>query len=109
MRVVFAANVSEFEQTKKKRVTIDGLDILIVQVQEAFYAVENTCPHMGGSLYDGNLEGRYIKCPKHGSVFDVTNGDLHEPGKFLMFKVKPQKLKSFPIKVVGNDLMVEME
>jgi 3-phenylpropionate/trans-cinnamate dioxygenase ferredoxin subunit len=109
MRVVFAANVSEFEQTKKKRVTIDGLDILIVQYQGSYYAVENTCPHMGGSLYDGNLEDHYIACPKHGSVFDVTNGDLHEPGKLLFFKVKPQKLKSFPIKIVGDNLMVEME
>jgi 3-phenylpropionate/trans-cinnamate dioxygenase ferredoxin subunit len=109
MKEVYAAKVSDFDQSKKKRVVIDGMDVLIVQHQGVYYAVENTCPHMGGSLYDGNLEDHYITCPKHGSVFDVVNGDLHEPGKLLFFKVKPQKLKSFPVKIVGDDLMVEME
>ena len=109
MREIFAANVSELEQDPKKKVTIEGQDILIVRDGASYYAVENTCPHMGGSLVEGTLEGRYITCPKHGSVFDAAGGRLHEPGKLLMFKVKPKALKSFPIKVEGDHLMVEVE
>lgn len=109
MRVVFAAKVAELEQEAKKKVTVEGMDILIVRYQGAYYAVDNTCPHMGGSLYDGNLEDRYVACPKHGSVFDVVSGEVHQPGKILMFKVNPKPLKKFPVKVDGDNLMIEME
>jgi NAD(P)H-dependent nitrite reductase small subunit len=48
-----------------------------------FYAIDDTCPHEGGSLSEGLLhEGRVI-CPLHSWVFELATGrcprDSHEP------------------------------
>ncbi len=50
-----------------------------------FHAVDDTCPHQGGSLGEGLFhEGRVI-CPLHSWVFDVRTGQCprnsHEPVK----------------------------
>jgi nitrite reductase/ring-hydroxylating ferredoxin subunit len=39
-----------------------------------FYATPNECPHAGGPLCEGTLEGAIIECPWHGSKFDVRTG-----------------------------------
>jgi nitrite reductase/ring-hydroxylating ferredoxin subunit len=36
--------------------------------------VEDVCPHAGGRLSEGTLEGTVITCPLHGSQFDVCSG-----------------------------------
>ena len=38
------------------------------------YAVTNVCPHLGGPLAEGYLEGPVLTCPWHGWRFDVTTG-----------------------------------
>ena len=53
-------------------------EILLTNIQDSYYAVENKCPHMGGSLYEGELKGNLIICPKHGSMFDITNGKVFQ-------------------------------
>lgn len=40
----------------------------------SWYVVENTCPHAGGSLSGGSLEGASLVCPMHGWPFDVRTG-----------------------------------
>ena len=37
-------------------------------------AVADVCPHAGGPLSEGRLEGRVVTCPWHGSRFDVATG-----------------------------------
>lgn len=49
----------------------------------AFLAVDDACPHQGGSLGSGTLhEGRVI-CPLHSWVFDLRTGrcprETHDP------------------------------
>jgi nitrite reductase/ring-hydroxylating ferredoxin subunit len=43
-------------------------------VDGQFHAIDNICPHRGGSLGEGVLEGRIVICPLHGWQFDVTTG-----------------------------------
>ena len=46
----------------------------VFNVDGAFYAIDDACPHMGVSLSVGHLEGCVITCPLHGWRFDVTDG-----------------------------------
>src|SRR5947207_3066985 len=39
-----------------------------------FFATDNTCPHRGGPLGEGDLLGNEIVCPWHFWSFDVTTG-----------------------------------
>ena len=50
---------------------------------EEYFAIDDTCPHQGGSLGSGAYhEGRVI-CPLHAWVFDLRTGECprgsHEP------------------------------
>jgi len=57
-----------------KRIEVNGLCILIANIQGALYAVQDTCTHEDASLYQGALEGDCVRCPLHGSRFCLTNG-----------------------------------
>lgn len=37
-------------------------------------AITDWCPHLGGSLADGTLEGGAVTCPWHGSRFELESG-----------------------------------
>ncbi|KAI0237155.1 hypothetical protein LSAT2_012373 [Lamellibrachia satsuma] len=53
-------------------------DLVLVCVRGAFYAMEAWCSHMGGPLYQGDIEDfgdkLQIICPWHGYTFDVHTG-----------------------------------
>ena len=38
------------------------------------FAIGNACPHQGGSLCDGMVEGDIVICPLHGWEFDLRSG-----------------------------------
>jgi nitrite reductase/ring-hydroxylating ferredoxin subunit len=60
----------------------DDKNVLVANVNGKFYAIDNTCTHMGCSLSNGTLSGTHVQCPCHGSTFDVTTGGLvHGPAK----------------------------
>lgn len=41
---------------------------------ETFYALDNACPHSGGSLGDGYIVRDKISCPWHGWPFELATG-----------------------------------
>ena len=100
------ARTSDFTSTNKKKVSWNGLEILLTKIQGTYYAVDNTCTHMGGSLYDGKLEGNQVICPRHGSVYDATTGKVVQRGKLFTIKVKVHDLHHYPLKVEGTDILI---
>lgn len=55
-------------------VTIAGAPVLIVRVADAWYAVDAYCSHEDFPLCHGAVQGARIKCPLHGSRFDLATG-----------------------------------
>jgi nitrite reductase/ring-hydroxylating ferredoxin subunit len=51
-----------------------GRTLALFNVDGALYAVDNTCPHRGGPLGEGDLDGTIVTCPWHGWRYDVTTG-----------------------------------
>jgi len=49
-------------------------EIALFKVKGEIYALENTCPHMGGPLGEGECAGGVVTCPWHGWAFDVKTG-----------------------------------
>lgn len=109
MNFIKAALTGELTPGSKLKITIEGNTILLANINGSYYAIDNKCPHLGGSLADGNLEGENIICPRHGSVFSVKSGKLVSPGKLLFMKVNPHDAKSYPIKVDGDDIFIGFE
>lgn len=106
MDFVKAAKTGDIAPGAKQLVVVGGREVMLVNVDGTFFAVANRCPHMGGSLSDGKLEGAQITCPRHGSVFDVTTGKVVERGTLFFLKVKVGDVQTYPVKVDGEDVLV---
>ncbi|MGD0794909.1 MAG: Rieske 2Fe-2S domain-containing protein [Dehalococcoidales bacterium] len=112
---VKAANTSEFQGINKKKVEVQGEEIMLAKVGDSYYAIANRCAHMAGDLSAGTLEGTVITCPRHGSQFDITDGHnvrwLGGPG-LVPALLKPfssaKPVKSYKVKVEGDAVMVEV-
>ena len=55
-----------------RTVQVDGEEAAVYNIDGAFYATGNACTHTGGPLSEGDLDGKIVTCPLHGSRFDVT-------------------------------------
>ena len=42
--------------------------------RDEIFAIGNECPHQGGNLCDGWIEGEIVTCPLHGWEFDLRTG-----------------------------------
>jgi nitrite reductase/ring-hydroxylating ferredoxin subunit/uncharacterized membrane protein len=61
-----------------KAVEVNGVAIVIARRGGNVYALSDTCVHRGGSLADGELTGDCVKCPLHGSVFQLADGSVEQ-------------------------------
>ncbi len=56
---------------------MDGKPIALARVDGKVHAMSNVCPHAGGPIGDGTLEGHTVTCPYHGWAYDVRDGRCH--------------------------------
>ncbi len=74
MTLVKVAKAKDIPLGKMKHVEVDGVEILIANVEGKFYAVGDRCPHLHAKVSEGTLIDRVVTCPRHLSSFDVTTG-----------------------------------
>ncbi len=55
-------------------VVADGRIFAVYNVDGKFCVLDGICPHAGGPLGKGTLNGQVVTCPWHGWQFDVKNG-----------------------------------
>ena len=62
-------------------VTVDGSDVFLYRRpvptpggESEILAIGNECPHQGGNLCDGWIDGDIVTCPLHGWEFDLRTG-----------------------------------
>jgi nitrite reductase/ring-hydroxylating ferredoxin subunit len=105
----------DLKDGQMKEVKAGGRDVLLAKVGGKFYAVENTCPHMGGKLAQGKLEGTVVTCPLHGSQFALKDGSVvrwtNWPGIVVAVTKlirRPRAIKTYPVKVEADKVLVEV-
>ncbi len=58
------------------------LEILIVATAQGIRVYNGICPHLGGPLLEGRVDGSRIRCPWHDYSFDAATGAcLTPPGR----------------------------
>ena len=72
------ATVEEIPLGTGRIVEVQGVWIALFNVDGTFYAIDNTCPHAGGPLGEGQLDGCVVECPWHGWRFNVQTGTRPE-------------------------------
>ena len=71
---VEVAKVSDVPVGRVKAIHVDGRILALYHTANGFFATDNTCPHRGGPLAEGDLAGNEITCPWHFWGFDVVTG-----------------------------------
>ena len=66
--------LQDFADGKPHRVTVDDLDVCVVQVDGELFAIDDLCTHAEVSLSEGEVIGCTIECWLHGSAFDLRTG-----------------------------------
>ncbi|MFN3485154.1 MAG: Rieske (2Fe-2S) protein, partial [Planctomycetota bacterium] len=62
---VRVASTDELAPGQVRKVEVDGQELALYNVDGKFYCTSNICPHQGGPLDEGMLEGSQIVCPWH--------------------------------------------
>jgi nitrite reductase (NADH) small subunit len=75
-RFIAVAATADIPPGQAKAFVVGDREIGVFNVDGTFYAIENTCPHQGGPLAEGWVEGCVVTCPWHSWSFDVRTGEL---------------------------------
>ena len=99
-----------------KVASLDGHEMLVAHAGEEYFVADARCPHLGGHLAEGILEGTIVTCPRHHSQFDLRDGRVVRwtgwqgatLGVAKMLR-HPRPLRTYAVKVEGDDLLVGPE
>jgi nitrite reductase/ring-hydroxylating ferredoxin subunit len=58
---------------------IAGHRIAVFHTEEGFLAIDDTCPHDGGPLSQGEVNDGCVSCPWHGAEFNLSTGEVLSP------------------------------
>ena len=101
MERIFVGKTVEIKPNQMKKVSIDGNDIVVMNIDANYFAISDTCSHAGGSLSEGKIEGSTITCDWHGAQFECKSG------KLIKFPAKIDDLKSYKVIVESDNIFVE--
>lgn len=67
---------------------------------DGVFATQELCPHLGGPLADGLIDGGTVICPLHDRTYDLRSGD----------GVNTEcRVQTYPARVEDGVIMVQME
>jgi 3-phenylpropionate/trans-cinnamate dioxygenase ferredoxin subunit len=96
--------IEELPPGATRVVTVDDLEIGIVNCNGDVLAIEDRCSHDDGDLFEGELDMSdcTVECPRHGSVFELRTGKpLNLPAY--------EPVDTFPVRVVDGVIQVEVD
>ncbi len=106
MKRIKVAAVGEIGPGTMKGVRVDGGVVLVANIGGVLYGMQGICSHAGGHLWEGKLMDNVVKCPRHGSEYDVRTGKVIK-GPWVPFG-KAHDLATYPLVVEGSDVFVDL-
>jgi nitrite reductase/ring-hydroxylating ferredoxin subunit len=98
-RYVTVARVGEIPDGEAKTVPGPGRPVSVFRVADRYYAIDDTCPHMGASLAGGLVEDGIVTCAWHFWRFRLADGAWADNPRI--------KIGCYPVQVVGDEIRVE--
>ena len=96
-----AASVKDLKPGEKLGVVLQGEPVLLVNLENKYYAIGGKCTHRGCMLSDGTVVGERIQCICHGSTFELKTGVVYRGPA-----AKPEP--SYRVRVEGDQIQVEI-
>ncbi len=92
------ARLSDLDARGRAVVTVGEERVALVRVEGRLYALGDACPHRGGPLSEGDLDGHLLHCPLHAWPFDVRTGACPtSPGA---------RVRIHAVRVIGEEIHV---
>jgi nitrite reductase/ring-hydroxylating ferredoxin subunit len=83
----------------------DGTQVLLARCGGRVYAINDVCTHEGAPLHEGTL-GQIgecmLTCPWHAAHFDLRTGKVQQDTPWAT------DTQTFPVRLEGNDIFVEI-
>ncbi|HEX3469041.1 MAG TPA: Rieske 2Fe-2S domain-containing protein [Candidatus Elarobacter sp.] len=95
---VTVARVGDVAPGTARAVVVGEREIALFNVDGTFYALDNTCPHQGGPLAEGWVEGTRVTCPWHAWTFELRTGGM-TLGDF-------ERVDTFEVRIAGDLVQV---
>ena len=100
MAFVKVAKVSDLNADPLMEVMVGDDAYALCKVDGEIHALNGICPHQGGPLGQGMLNGSSIMCPWHAWEFDCRTGkSSDEPD---------EAVATYPVKIEGEDILIDI-
>jgi nitrite reductase (NADH) small subunit len=97
-RFVKLATLHELPVGSAREVEFEGRIYALYNIDGVISAIDGICPHQGGPLADGLVEGTTVTCPWHGWQFDVRSGKTPLGPKITQ--------PVYDVRIEGEDVLV---
>jgi len=95
-----AIRAADIPEGGAKLMRVDGQEIAVFKRGGELCAIQNICPHEGGQLSKGWLEGNEAVCPLHGYRFDLKTGACSNDPKL--------KARTFELSKDGEEFKINL-
>lgn len=91
-------DLQELTPDQGKYIEIDGFQLAVFLHAGKVYVMDNECPHAGGSMAGGWVEGECAVCPWHAWRFRLETGELHDEGAFG----GGPRIRTYPVRMLDR-------
>ena len=92
---------STLSENSMEIVEVSGRKVVLVKSASKIYALDNTCPHLGGSLGRGTLKNGTVIRPLHHWTFELSSGKC-------LNGVPDEKVAAYEVKVENEKILVKL-
>jgi nitrite reductase (NADH) small subunit len=88
------------QRGEAREIAVGGQVLCVANENGSISVMDNVCPHRGGPLGQGMLEGGKLICPWHAWAFDLKTGEAtHAP---------QVKVRVYEVRVEGEDVLAKL-
>jgi 3-phenylpropionate/trans-cinnamate dioxygenase ferredoxin subunit len=98
--LIDVASVEDLAPAEPVRVEVDGMPVVLVNVDGEVLAVHDVCTHALESLSGGWVDEDRIECPRHGAAFSLRSGEVLTPPATL-------PLPTFAVEVRDGRVLID--
>jgi nitrite reductase/ring-hydroxylating ferredoxin subunit len=99
MNDVFVARRDEIPPGGCRVVQVGDKPVAVFHAEGRYFALVDYCSHRAGPLSEGEIRGLTVRCPWHGSEFDLATG---KP----LCRPAVQEVRTYQVILEGNEIRV---
>ncbi len=80
--------------------TVAGKRLAVGRTERGYFAMDDWCPHQGGSLGEGTIEDECVLCPIHAYGYHTLTGEGVDDG---------EQVEVYPVELDGDVLRIRIE